>query len=73
MVTLRVLRVYAFGALPPPVRDPLGDADLGIKTSLEFKYRHFMSTLGRWFALTRSVFITREARGRQWLGTARNR
>ena len=32
-----------------------------------------LGTLGRWFPVTRSAFITREARGRQWLGTARNR
>ena len=31
MVTLRVLRVYAFGALPPPVRAGPGNAHLGIK------------------------------------------
>ena len=32
-----------------------------------------LGALGRWFPVTRSAFITREARGRQWLGTARNR
>ena len=32
-----------------------------------------LGTLGRWFPVTRSAFITREARGRQWFGTARNR
>ena len=35
--------------------------------------RDTLGTLGRWFAVTRSAFITREARGRQWFGTARNR
>ena len=32
-----------------------------------------LGTLGRRFAVTRAAFITREARGRQWFGTARNR
>ena len=32
-----------------------------------------LGTLGRWFAVTRCAFITREARRRQWLGAARNR
>ena len=35
MVSLREIRVYAFGALPPPLRAHPGNAQLRIKTALE--------------------------------------
>ena len=34
MVSLREIRVYAFGALPPPLRAHPGNAQLRIKTAL---------------------------------------
>ena len=48
MVSLRVLRVYAFGALPPPLRAHPGNAHLRIKTALVSRKgsaRHTFSSL----------------------------